>query len=121
MFLEAKSCEDVTYGLVAVSENPISAGVPPTVLASGSVLGDGSSTEIRFELPVTSDPSQESVCLYVYTTGATGESSTGKTGAAFDGTTGNELLDRGPDWPAPEGGTGQYCGLVPGGGGQGYH
>jgi hypothetical protein len=121
MFLEEASCLDVTYGLVILEQNPVTGEVPPKVLASSSVPGDGISTQIHFELPVTADTSQAKVCAYVYTFGGTGTSSTGKTGAAFDGTSGGELLDRGPDWPPAAGQTGTYCALVPGGGGSGYN
>ena len=100
MTLAEPSCVDVTYGLVVLNEDPAdSANSAPQVLASASTPGDATSDQLSFEVDVNSDPSQEEVCLYVYTLGSGGGSSTGKTGAAFDGTPGAEMLDRAPDGP----------------------
>lgn len=114
MTLAAPSCVDVTYGLVVLDEDPAdSESSSPQVLASASAPGDATSSQISFELQVNSDPTQSDVCLYVYTVGGAGTSSTGKTGAAFDGTSGAAMLDRAPDGPTavegdPSGAPG-YC------------
>lgn len=95
--LAATSCLDVTYGLVVLSANP--RGGTPTVLAATSVPGDAISNKIAFDVEVTSRAPQDSVCVYAYTMGSSGASSTGKTGEAFDGTAGAAMLDRAPDGP----------------------
>jgi hypothetical protein len=124
MTLAAPSCLDVSYGFVALAEDPTMGNGTPTVLASSTVPGDGTSTKIGFELPVTSDTSQGKVCIYVYTFGGGGEPNSNKNGAAFDGTSGATLLDRAPDGPTEvegdPGASSAYC-LLTGTGGQGYH
>lgn len=114
--LKEATCLNVQYGLVVLDLDPkVDGDGTPTVLASSTVPGDGVSTVIRYEVPVPSDPTQADVCIYLYTTGATGSSSTGKTGAAFDGTSGTQLLDRAPDYP------GAYCNYLPDQGGRTYN
>lgn len=124
MTLAAPTCLDVNYGFVALAEDPETGSGTPTVLASSAVPGDGASTKVGFELPVTADPSQAKVCIYVYTFGGGGQSTTNKTGAAFDGTTGGKLLDRAPDGPTAVDGdpdaSPAYCFLT-GLAGQGYN
>lgn len=119
--LAGPSCLDVQYGLVVLKANP--QGGAPTVLASEVVPGDGVSNELNFSLELTSDPAQKSVCLYLYTLGASGESSTStpETGnphgqTISGGSTG--LLDRAPDGTT----VASYCNLEgDGGGSRGYN
>jgi hypothetical protein len=126
--LAAPSCLDVTYGVVVLSANPN--GGTPTVLAATSVPGDATSNKITLDVSVTSrlpvDEEgaklaaerypQDTVCVYAYTIGSSGESATGKTGEAFDGTAGAEMLDRAPD--GPTGTDPRYC-LIANSGGSG--
>ena len=97
MTLDAPTCFDVTYGLVVLSANP--GASTPTVLASSAVPGDGTSNKVAFNLDVTSRAPQNSICVYAYTSGSDGSSSSDKTGAAFDGTSSGAMLDRAPDGP----------------------
>lgn len=111
------TCLDVQYGIVVLEANP--RGGVPVVLATGSAPGDGISNKFGFDLEI-SERAGESVCVYVYAIGSTGASTSGKTGAAFDGTSGGQMLDRGPD-----GGNGpDYCKVTfddGGGGSSGYN
>ncbi|MFN2594510.1 MAG: hypothetical protein ABR579_06450 [Actinomycetota bacterium] len=118
--LAAPTCPNISYGLVVLSANPYpisGAQTAPSVLATAAFPGDGSSTTLKYTLPINSDTSQQAVCVYVYTTGGSAGSPTGKTGASFDGNSGMALLDRGPDWHTvsssdPSGTYSNYCNVI---------
>lgn len=118
--LAAPTCPDVQYGLVVLASLP--AGDVPIVLDSQSVVGDGVSSFIQYDLDVTMDPAQETVCVYLYTVGSSGGSTTtpsnGNPHSQTIASAGTELLDRAPD------GTGEalYCNAEgEGTGGRGYN
>lgn len=125
MNLAAPTCLDVTYGLVVLSADPAETDGVPRILATASAPGGGGSNQIAFDVEVNEDPAESPVCVYVYTSGGGGASSTGKTGAAFDGTTPAGLLDRAPDGPTFVSGdtTGSpgYCFDIPKAGGRSYN
>jgi hypothetical protein len=105
--LAAPSCLDVQYGIVVLSENP--AGGAPTVLASEVVPGDGLSTELNFDMQVSTNPAEEEVCVYLYTVGSSGATTTtpsnGNPHSQTIASPGTELLDRAPDGNTQE----NYC------------
>lgn len=128
MTLAAPTCVDVTYGLMVLRQDPADAQSPaPQVLASATAPGDATSNQVKFDVEINSDTTQGEVCLYVYTTGGAGTSTTGKTGAAFDGTAGAAMLDRAPDGPThvagDQSGSPAYCFYVAPGtsGGRSYN
>ena len=125
MTLAAATCADVQYGVVVLGNDPLADPEnpkAPTVLASSSVPGDNILNELKFHLEINETPTQEKVCVYAFTSGTTGTSSTGKSGAAFDGTAAATILDRAPDGPL-HGDSDQsaYCFLVPAAGARTYN
>jgi hypothetical protein len=104
--LAAPTCPDVQYGIVVLAERPVGG---PTVLASQVVPGDGLSNQIAFDLQVTSSPSQDMVCVYLYTVGSTGGTTTtpsnGNPHSQTITSAGATLLDRAPDGQELE----NYC------------
>ena len=123
MNLAAASCLDVTYGLVLLAQDPYdppaTTGVP-VVLSSTTVPGDATSSKVGFDVEINEDLAQSKLCAYLYTSGGTGGSSTGKTGAAFDGTAAAQMLDRAPDGPTASAtdpdASSSYCFYVSGSG-----
>lgn len=118
--LAAPTCVDVQYGIAVLAADPL--GGAPTVLSSQVVPGDGISDKINFDLEVTTDPAQEAVCIYLYTLGASGETTTtpsnGNPHSQPISSGGSVVLDRAPDGV---GGT-LYCNEEGGGsGGRSYN
>lgn len=118
--MAAPTCVDVQYGLVVLAASP--GGGAPTVLASEVVPGDGTSSAIQYDLDVTMDPAQQQVCVYLYTVGSSGGSTTtpsnGNPHSQTITAAGAELLDRAPDADLPT----NYCNLEGEGSGQrGYN
>lgn len=118
--LAAPSCVDVQYGLVVLKEAPL--GGAPSILTSQVVPGDGISEELQFDLTgFTPDTAQENVCIYLYTLGSTGGTTTtpsnGNPHSQTITAASTELIDR-----APDGANGLYCNAAgPGSGGRTYN
>jgi len=108
----AVSCPNVTYSVVVLDDAETSAEVTngqsfvisPAVLATASVPGDGLTNALRFSIPVNDD--DDTVCVYLTTSGTPQGGTSSKNGAAFDGGPATALLDRAPDGGS---GVGAYC------------
>lgn len=117
----AVSCPDVTYTVVVLDDAEFGTatlsgqtpeGEPfersfiatPNILTTVSMQGDGLTNALRFTIPVNDD--DDSVCVYLTTTGTPAGGTSDKNGAAFDGGPATTLLDRAPDGGAGEG---FYC------------